>query len=382
MDHRAIIAGGGTGGHLYPALNLAEALARRAKRGGESIDVLLVGAQRGVEARVLAERGVPHRLLPLEPIHRSRPWRNWRLVPSAFASSRAILRLFREFEPDLVVGTGGYAAGPVVAWALLRGLPTAIQEQNSYPGLTTRWLAPYVDQIHLGYGEAMRMLWPGPNTDVRVHGNPIRWPEERPHPEVVRQEFGLGPGRVVLVIGGSQGAAPLNEALLAALGVMNAGRLPPLPADAQLLWATGPAHFKEVRRRLEPLRGRVAVRTVPYISEVERALSITSLAVSRAGALALSELCAWGVPSVLVPLPHAAADHQRMNARSLAADGAAVVVEERDMRNDPGSLWQTIVHLLQGATLLEEMGAASQARGRPRAADAIADDLWRLMEDR
>jgi UDP-N-acetylglucosamine--N-acetylmuramyl-(pentapeptide) pyrophosphoryl-undecaprenol N-acetylglucosamine transferase len=380
VGHRAIIAGGGTGGHLYPALNLAEALERRAR--GETIDVLLVGAQRGVEASVLAEREIPHRLLPLEPIHRSRPWRNWRLVPAAFASSRAILRLFKEFEPDLVVGTGGYAAGPVVGWAVLRGLPTAIQEQNSYPGLTTRWLAPYVDQIHLGYVEAMRMLWPGPNTDVRVHGNPIRWPEERPHPEIVRQEFGLGPGRVVLVVGGSQGAAPLNDALIAVLNEVKNGRLPPLPSDAQLLWATGPSHFKEIRRRLESLRGRVAVRTVPYISEMERALSVASLAVSRAGALALSELCAWGVPSILVPLPHAAADHQRMNARSLAADGAAVVIEERDMLTEPGALWRTIVHLLQGPTLLDEMGAASLARGRPRAADAIANDLWRLMEDR
>ncbi|HSG81979.1 MAG TPA: UDP-N-acetylglucosamine--N-acetylmuramyl-(pentapeptide) pyrophosphoryl-undecaprenol N-acetylglucosamine transferase, partial [Gemmatimonadota bacterium] len=375
----AIIAGGGTGGHLYPALNLAEALKRRA---GDEIEILLVGAQRGVEARILPERGVPHRLLPLEPIYRSRPWRNLRHVRSAFAVGSEIRRLFREYAPDLVVGTGGYAAGPVVGWAILRGLPTAIQEQNSYPGLTTRLLAPFVDQLHLGYEEAVRMLWPGSKTDIKVHGNPIRWPDQRPHPETVRQEFGLGPGRVVLIIGGSQGAAPINDAILAALGMVKAGKLPSLPTDAQLLWATGPAHFQEVRRQLERLRGRVPIRTVPYVSEMERALSIASLAVSRAGALALSELCAWGVPAVLVPLPHAASDHQRWNARSLAADGAAVVVEERDMHRDPGTLWRTMNHLLQGQSLLDEMGAASRARGTPHAADEIAADLWRLMEDR
>ncbi len=379
MGHRAIIAGGGTGGHLYPALNLAEALQRR---GGDEIELLLVGAKRGVEARVLPERGVPHRLLALEPIHRSRPWRNWRLLPSLFASGRELRRLFREFAPDLVVGTGGYAAGPVVAWAIFKGLPTAIQEQNSYPGLTTRWLAPYVDQLHLGYEEAVRMLWPGNNTDVKVHGNPIRWPEQRPHPDVVRQEFGLGPGRVVLIVGGSQGATPINDAVLSALGAVKGGKLPALPPDAQLLWATGPAHFREVRRQLELLRGRVPIRTVPYVSEMERALSVASLAISRAGALALSELCAWGVPSVLIPLPHAAADHQRWNARSLSADGAAVVIEERDVLRDPGQLWRTIVHLLQGESLLKEMGAASRARGKPQAAEEIANDMWRLMEDR
>ena len=177
MAYRAIIAGGGTGGHLYPALNLAEALRRSARN---EIEILLVGAQRGIEARVLPERGVPHRLLPLEPIRRSRPWQNWRLLRSAIVASREIRRLLDSFAPDLVVGTGGYAAGPVVGWALARGLPTAIQEQNSYPGLTTRWLAPYVDQLHLGYEEAMKNLWPGPDTLVRVHGNPIRWPDKRP----------------------------------------------------------------------------------------------------------------------------------------------------------------------------------------------------------
>ena len=379
MGHRAIIAGGGTGGHLYPALNLAEALQRIA---GDELEILLVGAKRGIEARVLPEKGVPHLLLSLEPIHRSRPWRNWRLIPSAISSSREIHLLFRKFSPDLVVGTGGYAAGPVVGWAVLRHLPTAIQEQNSYPGLTTRWLAPYVDQIHLGYEEAVRMLWPGRDTTVRVHGNPIRWPRQRPCSETARQEFGLGPGRVVLIVGGSQGASPINEALLAALAAVNRGELPPLPPDAQLLWSTGPAHFKEVRRRLESLRGRVPVRTVPYISEMERALAITSLAISRAGALALSELCAWGVPSVLIPLPHAAADHQRWNARTLAADGAAVVIEERDVMSDPGELWRTLVHLLGGPSLLQEMSAASLARGNPHAADEIANDLCRLMEDR
>ena len=149
-----------------------------------------------------------------------------------------------------------------------------------------------------------------------------------------------------------------------------------------MLWATGPAHFREVRRQLELLRGRVPIRTVPYVSEMERALSVASLAISRAGALALSELCAWGVPSVLIPLPHAAADHQRWNARSLAADGAAVVVEERDVIREPGQLWRTIVHLLQGESLLAEMGAASKARGKPRAADEIANDMWRQMEYR
>jgi UDP-N-acetylglucosamine--N-acetylmuramyl-(pentapeptide) pyrophosphoryl-undecaprenol N-acetylglucosamine transferase len=379
VQHHVIIAGGGTGGHLYPALNLAEALKRLA---GDGIEILLVGAQRGVEARVLPKTELAYRLLPLEPIYRSRPWRNWRLLVSAVRCAFELSELFRSYRPELVVGTGGYAAGPVVAWGIGRGIPVALQEQNSYPGLTTRWLAPFVNQLHLGYEEAMKHLWPGGEAEVHIYGNPIRWPEERPRPEVVRAEFGLGPGRVVLIVGGSQGAAPLNHALMAAIEAVNAGALPPLPPDAQVLWSTGPAHHASVTGRLGRMADRVAVRTVPYIARMEWALSITTLAISRAGALALSELCAWGVPSILVPLPHAAADHQRRNSRALEADGAAIVVEEASLLQDPGRLWLDLIGLLNEPWNLESMAEASRARGNPRAANEIAADLWRLMEDR
>jgi UDP-N-acetylglucosamine--N-acetylmuramyl-(pentapeptide) pyrophosphoryl-undecaprenol N-acetylglucosamine transferase len=199
---------------------------------------------------------------------------------------------------------------------------------------------------------------------------------------MVRAELGLGPGRIVLVVGGSQGSAPLNSALLAALSRVRQGDLAPLPADAQLLWSTGPAHYDDVSLQLERLGGQLPVRALPYVGEMEKALSVATLAVSRAGAIALAELCAWGVPAILVPLPHAAADHQRVNARSLAADGAAVLVEEADIRGNPEILWERITHLLAEPRLLSEMGAASRARGNPLAAADIATDIWQLMEDR
>ena len=371
-----MIAGGGTGGHLYPAINLAEALERR---GAGDVSVLLVGAERGVEARVLAERGIAHRLLPLEPIYRSRPWRNLRLLVSGARVARELRELFASFAPDLVVGTGGYASGPVVAWARWCRVPTAIQEQNSYPGLTTRWLAPYVDQLHLGYREALAHLRPGGRTLVRVHGNPIRWPHDPPSPAAVRREFGLGEGRVVLVVGGSQGAAGLNWTLITALEAVVRGELPALPSDVWLLWATGPANHEQVKARLRGL-GNERIRLLPYIARMEHALSVSTLAVSRAGALMLSELCAWGVPALLIPLPHAAADHQRKNARTLASSGAAHVFEESAMRASPADLWRELVRLLCVEGELAGMAKAARQRGNPRAADEIAADLWRLME--
>jgi UDP-N-acetylglucosamine--N-acetylmuramyl-(pentapeptide) pyrophosphoryl-undecaprenol N-acetylglucosamine transferase len=183
-------------------------------------------------------------------------------------------------------------------------------------------------------------------------------------------------------VGGSQGAAPINEAMVTAIEAVHDGGLPPLPPDVQLLWSTGPSHHAAISARLAQLGSRVAVRTVPYIAEMEKALSVTTLAVSRAGALALAELCAWAVPAVLVPLPHAAADHQRHNAAAMEEVGAAVVVDETEIRRDPEALWDTVYDLLNWPQRLKSMSQAAEGRGNPRAADEIAADLWRLMEDR
>ena len=346
------------------------------------MEILLIGAQRGIEARVLPEKGWEHKLLPLEPFYRARPWRNWRLLGSAIRSSRDINRVFRSFAPDLVVGTGGYVSGPVVGWAIARKLRTAVQEQNSYPGLTTRWLAPYVDQLHLGYVEALDHLWPGPDTEVQAHGNPIRWPKPQPEARSARQRLGLGEGRVVLVVGGSQGAAGLNAALLSAIEAVERGELRPLPADVEVLWSTGPAHHADLSKAVDAVSGDLKPKLVPYITEMEEALSVTTLAVSRAGALALSELCAWEIPSVLVPLPHAVSDHQSRNARALQAAGAAMVIEEDRASRDPGSLWEAMLDLLEDGRRLERMSLAAGARGNRNAAREIADDLLRLVEDR
>ncbi|HEX7049155.1 MAG TPA: undecaprenyldiphospho-muramoylpentapeptide beta-N-acetylglucosaminyltransferase [Longimicrobiales bacterium] len=373
---RVIFAGGGTGGHLYPALALAGAL--EAVRPGVAIH--FVGARRGVEARVLPAEGRPHTLLPLEPIRRSRVWRNWRLIPSAIGSWRGLSRLFRRFRPRLVVGTGGYASGPAGAWALLRGVPLALQEQNSYPGLTTRWLARWARQIHLGFPEAEAYLRPGRRTRVFALGNPIRPPDPRLDRAACRSDFGLDPAAVVvLVVGGSQGARAVNEALVAALTQVAAGALPPRPAGLEILWATGPAHLESIAERLEPLGVDGWVRTLGYIEAMPRALAAADLALSRAGAMATAELLAWGIPAVLVPLPTAAADHQTHNAQALARAGAAVYVPEAELT--PERLWSEIRGLAGDAARRETMAARARERARPDAAREVAERLAALLEE-
>lgn len=370
---RVLFAGGGTGGHLYPALALAEAFRRRDERA----EVFFVGAQRGVEARVLPERGLPHRLLPLEPIRRARPWENWRLLVGSARSAAGLAGVFRDFRPQLVVGTGGYASGPAVAWGIARGVPTAVQEQNSFPGLVTRWVAGRTRQIHLAFPEARAYLRPGPRTEVFDLGNPIRPPDSQLHRDEARASFGLGTGTVALIVGGSQGARAINEALLADLRGVAEGRLEPPPPGFEILWATGPAHAERVAAEVNALGVGDWVHLRPYIQNMPHALAAADFAVSRAGAMALAELCAWGVPSVLIPLPTAAANHQHHNARALAEAGAAVALSEADL--EPGRLWRAMIRMVADSAARMQIATRARERGRPDAADRIVAELCKLL---
>jgi UDP-N-acetylglucosamine--N-acetylmuramyl-(pentapeptide) pyrophosphoryl-undecaprenol N-acetylglucosamine transferase len=375
MTHRprVLFAGGGTGGHLYPALALASAF--EAREGGA--DIFFLGARRGVEARVLPERGVAHELLPFEPIRRSRVLENWRLVPSLGRVAVGIRRVFREFEPDLVVGTGGYASGPVVAWGILRRVPTALQEQNSFPGLTTRLLASRVRQIHLAFPEAMEHLKPGPTTEVFELGNPIEPPDTSLDRDSARRHFGLGGGTVLLVVGGSQGAKPVNDALIRDLASLREVGTTPRPDGLEILWATGRRNHDEVMREVERIGIGDWVHPKAYIHEMPMALAATDFAVSRAGAMALAELCAWGIPSILVPFPHAAANHQHHNAKALADAGAATMIVETELRQ--GRLWNEIVALAADRERRARLATNARDRGHPRAAQEIVTELARLL---
>ncbi len=383
---RVIFAGGGTGGHLYPALNIATAM-REARPGLETV---FVGAKRGVEARVLPEKGVDYRLLPLQPIHRSRVWRNWRLLPSLLGSVWGLAGLTARRRPALVVGTGGYASGPACGWAVLTGIPVALQEQNAFPGLATRWISRYARQVHLGFPEAGAHLRPGRRTVVRHHGNPIAPPDTNADAAEARRFFGLAAdSTVLLVVGGSQGSHAINQALLGAIervagtDVDGTGRPAWRVADGErpdgleILWATGPAHIEPIRTRLEAAGVGDWVRPTGYIDAMPKALAAADLAVSRAGAMGTAELLAWGVPAILVPLPTSAADHQAHNARALEEAGAALALPELELT--PGRLWTEIIELATDAGRRARMAERAVARAQPDAARRIAADLLEIV---
>lgn len=356
---KIVIAGGGTGGHLMPAL----ALARAAADAGH--EPVLVGAERGLEARILPQQPFRFHLLPMEPLYRSAWWRNLRWPVIAMRAWRAVGRVLAQERPTIVIGTGGYAAGPVVWRAQRAGISTVLQEANAFPGLATRFLARRARQIHLAFPEARARLSAGAMTEICVTGNPVRPPEPGDRVAALA-EFGLrGDRATVLVIGGSQGARALNEAVAGALAQGALGGI-------NVLWSTGFAHHARYAHLEEPQR--VVVRG--FIDPIAPAYRAADLVVSRAGST-VAELCAWGKASVLVPLPTAAADHQTFNARALADAGAAVLLLERDLSSQ--SLADVVTALLGDPGRLTSLAAAARSRGHPDSARVIMSKILTLV---
>jgi len=340
-----------------PALALAEALVAAAS----DVDVVLVGAQRGIEARILPARPFRYHLLPSEPMYRRTWWKNvrWPLVVGRLLSAGA--KVLDQERPMLAVGTGGYAAGPILLQALWRRIPIVLQEQNAFPGITTRRLVRYARQIHLGFPEARVYLRPGRNTEVCQYGNPVVPPPlPRPDRSTAKEGLGMaGDSRVLFVMGGSQGARCINTAVMAA---MDAGFL----EGIHLLWSTGPANWDELRRYDRPPTRQVR----PFWDPVTEAYAAADVMVARSGAMTTAELCAWGIPSILVPLQWAAAAHQARNAEAMERSGAAIRLPEPLLTGE--SLANSVMGLLEDEGRLLAMSRAALGRGHPKAAENIA----------
>jgi UDP-N-acetylglucosamine--N-acetylmuramyl-(pentapeptide) pyrophosphoryl-undecaprenol N-acetylglucosamine transferase len=346
-----------------PALAIATAL----QESGSGMEPVLIGATRGVESRILPTREFRFHLLPTEPIYRRTWWRNFRWPFVAGRLLREVARLFENEAPAAVIGTGGYASGPVVWWAARNGIPTAIQEQNAYPGLASRWLSGRVRHVYLGLPEAARLLKFGKNTQVFDTGNPIT-PPAPARRTAAMAKFGLDGRRpVVLVTGGSQGALAINRA---AAGWLDAGEG---QTRATLIWVTGRGSHQEFARYHRP----PDVHVIDFLDPMADGYAVADLVVSRAGMITVAELCAWGIPSILIPLPTAAADHQTHNARVLESAGASRLLPQSEL--SPKNLAAAITDLLDDTAARKQMSQRALSRGRPQAAGDIVSNLLTLV---
>ncbi len=362
MTRLVVFTGGGTGGHLYPGLAIARALVR----ARDDVQPFFVGALRGIEREVLPTTEFPHLLLDLHPLYRPRVWKNWRTLRGAWRGWRELGALGRERPPALVVGTGGYAAGLTMYWASRRGIPVVQHIGDAVPGITARWTARLSTEAYLGYPEAESLL-PRGRCVYRDTGNPIEPPPDiRPTPAAARARWGFpAHATVLLVFGGSQGARALNQAMAAWIARG-------LPRGLCVLWATGRAHHDGYSHL-----DSADVRVVPYLAPIAEAYAACDLALVRGGMMGTSELSAWGVPMVIVPLPNAANDHQTANARVLERAGAAVHLPQSDLSAE--RLERDVAALIDDRARLTAMADAARARGRPNAAAEIASHVSRLL---
>ena len=355
-----IIAGGGTGGHLFPGVAIAETFLKR----DPTNDVLFVGTGRPLERKVLDSYGFTYRTIQVEGI-KGRGWmkvlKALTKIPLSLVQSTAILRSYR---PQVVLGVGGYAAGPVLLTASFLGLPTAIAEQNTLPGVTNRILGRFVDRIFVSFPDERGVF---PQRKVTVTGNPVR-------SNLVEQaklaEKGRSERFTVFVFGGSQGAHIINTTMVETLDLLE-----DLKDAVFFIHQTGEADYAYVAEAYE--KRSFAAEVKPFIVEMAEAYGRADLLVCRAGATTVAEITALGKAAIFVPFAQAVGDHQTMNARLLVEAGAAEMIQERDL--SPKALADAIFRLYRDREAISRLASRAKALGNPQAADDIVDALYELM---
>jgi UDP-N-acetylglucosamine--N-acetylmuramyl-(pentapeptide) pyrophosphoryl-undecaprenol N-acetylglucosamine transferase len=356
-----LVAGGGTGGHLYPALAIADEI----KKLRPAVEFLFLGTRGKIEARVVPQRGYAFRTIWISGIHRRLTIDNLLFPLKVLVSLVQSFFVIRRFRPDVVVGTGGYVCGPVLFVASILKIPTVIHESNSFPGVTTRMLATRATKIFIAFDDAKRWL---KRTDhLTLIGTPTREILGAVSQSESREFFQIDPNKkTLLVFGGSLGAASINNAVLEALDDL-------LGKDIQLIWQTGYSDFERVQTA-------IGTKTVgwlgAFIDRMEYAFGAADLVVCRAGATTLAELVRVGKPAIVIPYPHAAGDHQTHNARSLAEAGAAVMITDHDARQ---KLKSVVIDLMSDPGRLVNMGSTSARLGKPDAGRAIATTILEMV---
>lgn len=371
---KVLISGGGTGGHIFPALSIANALRRRYP----DVEILFVGALGRMEMERVPDAGYEIVGLPVAGFDRKRLWRNVAVLGKLFKSMRLAKKVLRDFRPDICVGVGGYASGPMLKEAQKMGIPTLIQEQNSYAGVTNKLLAKKARAICVAY-EGMERFFPA--GAITMTGNPVRDNIARRDltPAEAKRQLGFSPDApLVAVVGGSLGARTLNEAMKAALGKIMA-------TGASVLWQTGKYYDREYQEFLARFReehpdvGSDRLQVMPFVRQMDLVYAGADLMVSRAGASTISEIQIVGMPAILVPSPNVAEDHQRRNAEALAGRGAAVMVLDADA---VASLGDEVAGLLADPARRRDIAARVAAMALTGADDKIARMVHDIVNDK
>jgi UDP-N-acetylglucosamine--N-acetylmuramyl-(pentapeptide) pyrophosphoryl-undecaprenol N-acetylglucosamine transferase len=369
---RVILSGGGTGGHIYPAVSIAKEILKQY----QDAEILFIGTERGLESSIVPKEGVELLTIKVRGFQRKLSVENVLAVKESFVSLFKVSKIIRDFKPDMVIGTGGYVCGSVLLAAALMNVPTLIHEQNAFPGVTNKILARLVDIIALNFAEAKKYL-PKSNK-VIVTGNPIRGNILSISKDEGLKEFGFSSELpIVFVVGGSRGAKRLNES------VMLIAKQCVLKKNFQMLHMTGETQYEDMIDKYKSedidVHGKY-LKVMPYLYNMPHALAASDIIISRCGASTLSEITALGKPSILIPYPYATDNHQEYNARALEKNGAAIVILERDLNGD--ILYNEVSDMLNKPEKTNQMSKKSKELGRADAAYVIVKAAAELVRRR
>ena len=365
-----LISGGGTGGHIFPAVSIANAL----READPNCEILFVGALGRMEMERVPQAGYKIIGLPIKGFDRSRPWKNVRVVIDLVRSMLQARKIVRDFRPDVGVGVGGYASGAAMKVAAKMGVPILLQEQNGFAGVTNKLLKEDAKKICVAY-EGMERFFP--KDKIILTGNPVRQNLATGTKEdaikYFNEEFGVkfsAEKKTLLIIGGSLGARTINQSIIAHLPEL-------LNSDIQVIWQTGKNYFADCEAALNKAQDTTAICCTAFISQMPMAYALADLVISRAGASSISELCLLGKPSILVPSPNVAEDHQTHNAMALVRKDAAVLVKDMDAQKD---LISSALSLIQDDKQLDILHKNILTLALPDSARLIAEEVMKLAK--
>lgn len=361
---KVIMTGGGTGGHIYPAIAIADKI----KRKNPDAEILFVGTERGMEKDLVPKNGYSIKFITVSGFNRKKLLKNIKTAMNLVKGSIQARKIIVDFKPDMVIGTGGYVCGPVVRTAHKMGIKTYIHEQNAFPGVTNKLLEKYVDKVFVSFPESKEYF--KEQGKLVVTGNPIRKSFLVSSINNYREELNINPNDfVILCFGGSLGAQKINSAMLSVVESLNN------IDDIRLFFITGKIYYNAINNELKE-KGIVLsenINILEYADNIHEYITSADLIISRAGALTVSEITACGKASILIPSPNVTGNHQFFNAKVVADKGGAIIIEEKDLTDN--KLVSTILRLKNNKEALNNMGLASKKVGRFDAVDMIYDHL-------
>lgn len=365
---KVLLSGGGTGGHVYPAI----AIANRIKEEHPEAEIVFVGTAKGIESEIVPKYGYELKTVTVQGFKRKIDFDNVKRVFKLFKGLEQSRRVVKKFKPDLVIGTGGYVSGPVLFNASMNKVPTVIHEQNSFPGVTNKILAKMVTKVLTSFEDSHQRFPEGTRDKLVLTGNPVRKEILMARKNSARRNLGITEDKkMVLCYGGSGGSEDINNAMKLVIENM-------VKDDIAFIFATGKYYYEEFSNSISDIQLKPYQRVVPYLEDMANALAASDLVIGSAGAISLAEITALGKPSIIIPKAYTAENHQEYNAKSIEKQGAGIAILEKDLT--PQNLNETVLKLLGDKEKLIDMANASMEIGKPEAIDLIYNEIMNIYK--